>query len=154
MSFQSKNSLVLGRQLKVQRLVIPFTVTGNATPASVVLRSDEPGILFLRSEGVDQITTASGALASGETATYSTAADDSDGIMNLFVKLQSEDVCVKVLRASVVSRTNGVQHPTMLGDADGISSAGNIMLTLDSTINFSAPANLDGCVEVEYIVAE
>lgn len=153
MSYESKNSLVQGRQLKVQRLVIPFTVTANATPASVVLRSDEPGILFLRSEGVDQITTASGALASGETATYTNAPVDANGILNLFVKIQPEDSCSKVMQARIVSRITGVDQPVFLGDADGKSSLGNIMLTLDSTVNF-ATTNFDACLEVEYIVAE
>lgn len=153
MSFQSKNSLVLGRQLKVQRLVIPFTITANATPASVVLGSDEPAVLFIRSEGVDQITTASGALASGEVATYTTAPVDATGIINLLVKLRPDDIGLKVCRASAVSRVTGVSQPVMLGDADGLSSLGNLMLTMDSTVNF-ATTNFDGCLEVEYVVAE
>lgn len=153
MSFMSKNSLVQGRELKVQRLVIPFTVTASATPSAVILRCDEPNMLFLRSEGVNQITTGSGALATGETATYSVSPDDSDGILNLFVKIQPDDICAKVCQASAVSRTTGVQHPVKLGDADGISSTGNIMLTMDSTVNLST-TDFDGCLELEYVVAE
>jgi hypothetical protein len=57
-------------------------------------------MLFLGSEGVDQITTSSGALATGETATYTVSPDDSDGIMNLFVKIQPDDICAKVCQAS------------------------------------------------------
>ncbi len=150
MSFQSKNVLVLGRQLKVQRLVIPLVITASATPSAVVLRNDEPAVLFLKSEGVDQIT---GALAAGETATYTNSPSDASGVMNLFIKIQPEDSCAKVCRASFVSRVTGVQQPLFLGDADGISSLGNIMLTLDSTVNF-ATTSADGCIEVEYIVAE
>lgn len=55
MSFESENSKVDSRELKVQRLVIPFTVTANTTPALVVLRNDEPSILFLQSQGINQI---------------------------------------------------------------------------------------------------
>ncbi len=151
MSYQSKNSLVQGRQLKVQRLVIPFTVTASATPSAVVLHTDEPNILFLQSEGVNQIT---GAKASGETATYtSTTPDDSDGLMNLFVKIQPEDVCVKVMQAKITNRITGTLSPCFLGDADGISSLGNIMLAMDSATDLST-TNLDACLEVEYIVAE
>lgn len=153
MSYQSKNSQVQGRQLKVQSLIIPFAVTANATPALVVLSSDEPSILFLRSEGVNQITTASGALASGETATYSVAPNDANGIMNLLLKIQPNDVCLKVMQANVIDRVNGGSQPCKLGDADGISSAGNIMLTMDSTVNLST-TNLDACLEVEYVVVE
>lgn len=148
MSYPSKDSQVQARKLKVQRLSIPLVITGNATPASVLLRNDEPGILFLRSEGVNQITAA---LDAGETATYATAADDSDGIFQLFVKVQ--EVVSKVIVAKITSRTTGVSHPCYLGDADGLSSAGNIMLLCDSTIDFSA-ASLDACLEVSYIVAE
>jgi hypothetical protein len=149
MSFQAKNDQVLQRQLKVQRLVIPFTITANATPASVVIRNDEPSVLFIKSEGVDQITAA---LASGETATYSVSPNDANGIINIYVKIDGDD-CDKVCRASVVSRTTGAAQPVKLGDADGISSVGNIMLTMDSTVDFST-TNFDGCLEVEYIVSE
>lgn len=151
MSFNSKDSLVLERQNKVQRLVIPFSITASATAANVVLRNDEPARMFLRSEGVDQITTASGALESGETATYSVAADDSDGIFNILVKLNES--CAKVMRANVTDRVNGGSQPVKLGDADGLSSLGKIMLTCDSTVNLST-TNLDGCLEVEYVVVE
>lgn len=151
MSFQPKSSLVHGRQLKVQRLVIPFTVTAHATPASVVLRNDEPSVLFLRSEGVDQITTASGALDSGETATFSVSPNDANGIMNLLLKL--EETVAKVCRANVTDRVNGGSQPCKLGDADGISSNGKIMLTLDSSVDHST-TNADYCLEVEYVVAD
>lgn len=150
-SFYPKDSLVDDRQLKVQRLVIPFTITASATSANVVLASDEPSILFIRSAGVDQITTASGALASGEVATYTVAPVDATGICNLLVKL-GESVS-KVVEAKVWDRTNGLTEPCKLGDADGISSLGKIMLTLDSAVNFST-TNYDGALCVSYIVSE
>lgn len=148
-TFEAKNSQVFGRQLKVQRLVIPFTVTANATPASVVLRNDEPSVLFIKSEGVDQIT---GALASGETATYTVSPNDVNGIINLYVKIDGDD-CLQVCRANVTDRVNGGSQPCKLGDADGISSVGNIMLTMDATVNL-ATTNFDACLDVEYVVAE
>lgn len=152
MSFDAKSPLVRDRQLKAQKLVIPFAITGNATPASVVLRSDEPSVLFLRSQGVDQITSAAGALDSGETATYSVAANDANGIFNLLVKV-SEPI-KKVLGALVIGRTDGVTQPCKLGDADGVSGNGDkIMLTCDSTIDLSA-ANMDACLVVYYEVDE
>ena len=150
--FQAKDPLVRDRQLKAQKLVIPFKITSNATPASVVLRSDEPGILFLRSEGVDQITSSAGAIDSGETASYTVSPSDASGIFNLLVKV-SEPIS-KVLQAKVRVRTTGSDQPCFLGDADGISGNGNkIMLTCDSSINLST-TDLDGCLEVDYVVAE
>lgn len=155
--YDAKNSQVLGRQLKVQRLVIPFTITASATPASVVLRNDQPDVLFIKSEGVDQITAA---LTSGETATYTVAPNDANGIINIFIKQISSpvsgsyvDVCGKVQQANVRDRVNGGSQPCKLGDADGISSLGNIMLTMDSTVNH-ATTNFDGCLEVEYVISE
>lgn len=147
MSFESKNSQARGRQLKVQRLVIPFTITHSATPSAVALTCDEPGMMFIKTEGVDQITAAK---ESGETATYSVSPDDSDGILNIFIKLYPDESCTKVIRAQVTSRTTGVVQPVKLGDADGISSLGNIMLTLDSSVDHST-TDVDAALEVEYL---
>lgn len=151
-SFYPKDSLVDDRQLKVQRLSIPFSVTASATPASVVLSSDEPAILFLRSQGVDQITVASGALESGETATYSVSPNDASGIMNLLVKVNGEEV-QKVCSMSICERSTGQVEVCKLGDSDGLSSEGKIMLTLDSAVNH-ATTNADYSLEVAYIVED
>lgn len=151
--FQAKNEIVRSRQLKVQQLVIPFAITASATASAVVLRNDEPAVLFLRSEGVDYITTGAGALVSGETATFTVAADDSDGKLNLLVKIAPDDECLKVLAANVVDRVNGGSQPCKLGDADGISSEGNIMLTMDSAVDHST-TDFAGCLIVHYVVAE
>lgn len=150
-SYYPTDSQVDDRQLKVQRLVIPFTVTGSATSANVVLRTDEPSIMFLRSEGVDQITVASGALASGETATFTTAPVDATGILNCLVKLN--EVAVKVVEAYVWRRDTGAFQAVFLGDADGLSSLGKIMLAIDSNANFTS-GNLDASLCVSYIISE
>ncbi len=150
MSFESKNELVMGRQLKVQRLVIPFTITHSATPSAVVIHSDEPSVMFIQSEGVNEITAA---LAAGETATYTVSPVDASGTCNILIKLQPEERCAKVMRAGVVERATGVVEVCKLGDADGISSAGNIMLTVDSAVNF-ATTDYDACIDVEYAVDE
>jgi hypothetical protein len=150
MSFESKNDQVMGRQLKVQRLVIPFDITASATPSAVVLHCDEPSFMFIKSEGVDQITPN---LASGEVATYSVSPSDASGICNIFIRLQPEEKCLKVLRMGVMKRSTGAVEVCKLGDADGISSLGNIMLTVDSAVNF-ATTDYDGCIDVEYVVDE
>lgn len=152
MAYEAKNSAVQGRQLKVQELAIPFSITAHATPASVVHTNDEPAVLFIRTEGNDKITTGSGALVSGETATYSVAANDANGIVNFYVKL-GEDNCSKVVSAVVIDRVNGTVQPAKLGDADGISSEGNIMITSDTTVDLST-TDLSGCLIVKYIVEE
>lgn len=148
--FDSKNVLAAGRQLKVQKLVIPFKITASGVPANVVVRNDEPSLLFIRTEGVDQITSA---LASGETASYTVAPVDADGKVNFLVKLMPTEAAAKVMCAEVIDRVNGGSQPCKLGDADGLSSLGNIMLTMDATTNL-ATTDLDACIRVEYAVVD
>ena len=123
-------------------------MTANATPASVTTSNDEPSICFIQTEGVNNITAA---LASGETATYSSSPNDANGILNIFIRTNEQ--VGKICQAGFVSRTTGVSQPCFLGSATGLSSAGNIMLTIDSSVNY-ATTNVDGCVEVEYTVQE
>lgn len=152
MSHEAKNELVRSRQLKVQRLVIPFTITASATPSAVTLRTDEPAILALKSEGVDQITTA---LETSETATYTVTPDDSDGTLNLLVRIR--EPIGKVQRANVTDRVNGGSQPCKLGSSTGITTGtgggSSIMLTMDSSVDHST-TNFDGCLEVEYTISE
>lgn len=146
-SFQAKDSQVYGRQLKTQRLTIPLTVTGSATAANVVPASDEPSILFMKTAGVDQITPA---LASGETVTYSTGPTDATGVFNVLLKLNEQ--VAKVVNATLWIRTSGANKAVSLCDnSTGLSSAGNIGLTVASTVDFATPANLDGTIVVEYV---
>jgi len=153
MSFNPKNEVVFNRSLKVQKLSIPFTVTGNATPASVVLRNDEPAVMFIKSEGVDQITAA---IPSGETVTFTTAPDDSDGILNILVKIN--EPILKLVSMRCANRASGAAIPAKLGSATGVSvvSSGSgtcLMIVTDSGVDYSS-ANEDACLEVEYIAAE
>jgi hypothetical protein len=148
-TYNSKDSLVLDRQLKVQRLVIPFKIVGSATSANVVISCDEPSIMFLATEGVDQITDA---LADGETASYTQSPDDSDGKFNIFVKVGEE--VEKICQSRVSNRTTGVQSPSFLGDADGLSSDKNMMISVDSADNIASSSTFEYCLELEYIVQD
>lgn len=153
MSYDSKNDQVGNRQLKVQRLSIPLTIAGNAVAASVVCRNDEPALLFLQTDGVDQITSA---LASGETATYTVATSDATGVFRALVKI-SESV-EKVVAAYACRRDAFEVVPCRLGSASGITtgSAGgkSIMLAADTALALNAANTLDACLIVEYVIAE
>lgn len=145
-NYNAKDELVLGRQLKVQRLVIPLAITANATPASVVLANDAPGVLFLKSEGVDQIA----AVADG-TPSF-TAANDANGIFNLLVKI-SEPVA-KVMHAEVISRNASVLVVCTLANTTGKTAADDkIVLNCDTAVNLTT-TNLDACLVVEYVIQE
>lgn len=150
MSFEAKHESVRNRQLKVQRLVLGFSITGNATPASVAITRDEPSLLFVKTEGVDQIT---GALAAGETATYTVSPVDADGTVNFLINVRDEEVS-KVVACHIHNRVTGILEPCKLGDADGLSSEGKIMLTMDSATALNAANTIDGALIVEYIVQD
>ncbi len=147
-NFYAKDSLAMDRQLKVQKLTIPFTITASATPASVVITSDEPSILFFQTEGVNQITAAK---ASSEVATYTTSPVDANGTVNIFVKVG--EAVAKIMYANAYDRANGGSQPVKLGSASGLSSLSNMMLTLDSSQDFSS-TNADYCLVVEYVVVD
>lgn len=157
-NFQAQNELVLNRQLKVQSLVIPLKVVGSATPSSVVLSNDEPGVLFLQSQGVDQITPA---LDSGEVATYDTSTSDAGGVLNMLVKLRNEYPS-KIMKAEVVNRNTGARYPAFLGNIanGGIAQSGSPLapykdMMLTATLPaFNSAVTIDACVEIQYSVDE
>jgi hypothetical protein len=153
-SYQAKDSLVLERQLKVQNLVIPFVVVGNSTPSSVSLSCDEGGFMFMRSQGVDQITPA---LDPNEVAAYTTSTSDSGGILQFLLKLRAE-YPLKIMKASVVNVVTGVGSPCYLGSATGISTLnGNpyLDLMLVATLAaFNSSVTADYCLSVDYVINE
>jgi hypothetical protein len=154
MAFQSKDIGVLGRQLKVQELAIPFAITAHATAASKVVVSDEPAIMFLNVEGITGISTATGALASGESAPSLATATDSTGVINLLVKVG--EPMAKVVSAVVFSRAvaAGLSKPcNILAFATGTNAAQSIYLNCTTGVNLST-TSLDGVLIVKYIVDE
>lgn len=148
MSYNAKQELVQDRQLKVQRLVIPFAITANATPASVVISRDDPSILFLRTQGVDEITAA---LDTADGTPSYASANDASGVFNILVKIQEQ--IGKVMHAEVVQRTVAAQAVCTLAAVAGITAAGD-KIALNCTLGNLATTNMDACLVVEYVVAE
>lgn len=152
MSFDAKNAQVQDRKLKVQRLVIPFTITGNATPASKTIASDEPSLLFLKVEGINQITEAAGALEDGETLPSLASATDSTGVINALVKIG--EPLKKVCLVRVVGRdgTQLSRQGQILAFTTGSDNAGqSVVCNITTGVNL-ASASIDAALEVEYIV--
>lgn len=153
-SFQAKQSNVLNRQLEVQRLVIPFTVTSNATPASKVITNDEPSVLFMNFEGITGISIAAGALVTGEVAPSLASATDSTGVFNVCVLIN--EPLVKVMHMEIVSRTiaSGIVKPAaILAFSTGTNGGMSVFANVTSGVNFSS-TSLDACLVVEYVTAE
>ena len=152
-SYQSKDEVVQGRQLKVQKVSIPLVVVGNAVAASVSLSNDEPSRLFLASAANNQITAA---LASNETATYTTAANDANGVFQ--VLLQCKESVQKVVCAYALNRISGILEPAFLGSATGITTGSgggkSIMLVVNSGTDFTGANTLDCALCIEYVIAD
>jgi hypothetical protein len=145
--YQASNELTLQRQLKVQKVSIPFVIVGNASSASVSVSCDEPAILFIRTQGVDQITSA---LDSGETANYSTSPVDSSGTFNILVKIREPVQKIVSLRCADV--VTGVLYK-LSEDAGGpiASNGSDMMLDCVASVSIATSNTLNGCVEVEYV---
>lgn len=145
-NYSAKDELVQGRQLKVQRVSIPFVITANATPASVAIACDEPAVLFLKTEGVNQIA----AVADGSPTLAS--ANDAAGTFNVLVRI-NESVA-KVMQAQVIGRAAALVKNCTLANTTGLTAAGDkIVLNCTTAVNLST-TSLDGCLVVEYVTAE
>jgi len=152
-AYQAKSELVLGAQLRVQSLKLPFSITGNATPASVVITRDDPSVLFVKTEGVNQIT---GALDSGDTAPTLASAVDANGVFNVMVKVGEK--IKKVVSAKLVRMDSAEIIACTLPSApsSGIVAGGSldkIVLNVDSGADLSS-ASPKYCLEVDYVVDE
>lgn len=161
MNYNAKDAQVASVQLKTQRLVLPFTIVGNAVAANVAQKPDDPAILFLRNAAVDNITVASGALDSADVATYAQAAVDATGIFNALIRIN--EFIVKVCSAQLVKRVPATASDTYqlvaLGNANGVvqnasANGTKIMLTADCDVDFTGANTLDAAFLVEYIVQE
>lgn len=158
MAYDSKDSQVQGRKLKVQRLVIPFSIVGSATSTSVVHRPDEPALMFFKTEGVDGITAA---LDSGDTATYSVSPNDTNGTFNVLIKVAEPVLKVCAARCQRLSATLSEADDAMvvaLGNSTGIisstASANKIMLTVDGELALNAANTLNAMLDVSYVISE
>jgi hypothetical protein len=148
-NFYAKSEAVQNAQLKVQELCLRLAITGNATPASVVVSVDDPAVLFLKTQGVDKI---SAALDAADGSPSFVAQNDGNGLFSAMIKVG--EPIGKVLCAQLVRRTAHGVDTVKLADSDGITAAGDkIVLDCDTGVDLSA-ANLDACLMVKYVVAE
>lgn len=157
MSYDSKNPLVQGRRLKTQRLCLPFSVTGNAVPASKVITRDDPALLYLGMEGLNGLTVAAGAFDSSaeQSAITFATATDSTGVFSLLVRVSEPVGKVLLARLSKVGADENVNGTFPTGATLGISSVGDkIVLNVDSATDFSVAATSSWCLELEYQVSE
>jgi hypothetical protein len=161
--YYPKSSQVMQRSIEVARLVIPFSITHNATPASKILATDESSILFLQSQGITQISVASGALDQGESVPpFDLSALDSSGAFNLLVNVapgevpgSNGDKPVKIMQARISDRNTGASYPCYhnVTNPDIDVNGTKMLLNCASGVNL-ATTDLNGCLEIEYTVHE
>src|ERR1019366_381596 len=151
--FQPKDAAVYARQLKVQRLVIPFTVTHHATPGSKSFTVDDPSSVFFNFEGLTGLSTSTGAIETNEVLpVLATATDSSTGIFNVLVRINEpiEKVCAIYLigRGATSLHVSG----TPLAFTTGSTNSGqSIVGNFTSNINLSS-ADMNASLVIEYIV--
>jgi len=159
MSYTAKSASVDAQQLLVQRLVLPFTITGASSSTGVVIKCDVPDVLFLRTQGVDQITAA---LAPTDAVpSFGDAPVDSTGVFNMMVVIS--ETMVKVCSARLYRRgatiATSPAQLVSLGTATGIvqlllgGNSDKLVLSGESDLSMASGSNVyDACLEVEYIV--
>lgn len=156
MSFTPKNELTAQAALAVQTLVLPFTITGSATPASVVFKADQPAMLFAKTEGVDQCTVAAGALDAADTVPTFLTASDAGGDFGIVVRIGEplkKVISCQVVCSSAENAGANAIYPT--APTTGIVAGGSldkIALSVKNAPAFSTAVTVTGCVIVTYTV--
>lgn len=164
-NYNSRNGLVQDQQLKVQRLVVPFQITGNASSASVVITREAPSILALKTQGVDQITPA---LSATDVApTIAQTANDASGIFNLLLLIQEPvgrvmsarvvrtDVANKQYQCQLENGGTGIVLDTALVTPFGTNGGDCIIVSCVGDLALNTSANVfNGTLECEYVISE
>lgn len=148
MAYESKDELVKGRQLKVQRLVIPFSIVGHATASLVSISKDEPALLFIKTEGVDQITAATDGSPSF------TSASDANCVFNILVKINESVAKVMAARVQLRDTVNKIYGCSLANTTGLTAAADKIVLNCDGDVALNASNTLNACLELEYVISE
>lgn len=155
-NYDAKDTIVRDRILETLELCVPFSIVANATPASKSMTEDEPSLLFLNTQGIQDITLADGAVDSQAELDALTFAvpNDAAGIFNLLLRMN--EPVVKIVSAQII-QLNGsemINCTFVTGSTNGITSAGNkVVFNADSAVNF-ATTNYNATLIVNYVVGE
>lgn len=136
--FLSPSPVAQNYKLQHVRLVIPFSITGNATPASKVISYGElQSIMYVRSEGLTAVVDA---IESTSTTNFAAPDDNNtgDSVFNIFIKGPNGLGKIKKLLKASISE-DGTSLATSLaitkkGDSSsGVSVDNNICLDVAGT---------------------
>lgn len=144
-----KNSSLHSRLLKSRRLHTRIRVTGAATPANKVHRPEFPELVKLKTEGKNDISAADSAASSDAGSSQ----DDSNGTFNVLLDAAELGAVEHVVGVDVQPIDGGTCTAALVnngGTEYGLTAAGNILISVDSSIDLSA-ADLDIYLTVDYI---
>ena len=143
---RDKNSAVEDFKLRSKRLIVPFAIVHNATPASKTNSNDLPGSLVLALEGQ---TASAAAIDSG---TNFTAPVDANGIFGALVC--NLGTVSKLVSASVSDLSSGTAAVSKKGaSSSGVTASGNIAVSIDWSGDLST-TDLSGNLIIEYQVSK
>jgi hypothetical protein len=118
---KSNSVSIENHDLSMRSLVIRCSVTANATPASKVHTTDLPGVVYLKTQGKDDVTAQeSGAVTGTQT--------DASGQIGVLIKLPDAATEVTMLSVEdVAGNASGTLTVSRIL-TDGITAGGNIEL--------------------------
>ncbi len=133
-------------RVKSERLVIPFAIVHNATPASKTNSNDLPSALVLALEG--QTATA----AAIDSGTNFTTPVDSTGIFGCLV--YNLGTVKKLLTADCVNLSSGTMALTRVGaSSTGVTASGNIAVSIDWNGSLAA-TDLSANLVIDFIISK
>lgn len=149
-AYLDQSNRVQDYSIKQRRLCIPFTITGNATPASKTSSVDLSAV-YVVTEGL------TAAAAAADSGTNFTAPADSTGDFSLLL-MTGASATRKLMSCTVLQRTgstatNQFQVVAHKGaSSTGVTASGNLAVSVTAAGLNLATENFDGIVIVEYMV--
>lgn len=146
MSHFFKNEAVEDYRIKSERMVIPFAIVHNATPASKTSSNDLPSALVLAMEGLTATATAI------DSGTNFTTPNDGTGIFGCLV--YNLGTVKKLLAVDCVNLSAGTAAVTRKGaSSTGVTASGNIAVSIDSNQDLSM-TDLSGNLVLDFIISK
>lgn len=141
-----KNAAVEDYRVKSERMVIPFSITFHATPASKVHATDLPDALVLSTEGKT-----SDASSADSGCNFTTEAD-ANGIFGILVK--NLGTVKKLLYADVTNLSSGTAVVSRKGaSSTGVTASNNIAVSVDWNGDLSM-TSLSGNLMLDFIISK
>lgn len=146
MSHFFKNEAVEDYRVKSERMVIPFAIVHNSTPASKTYSSDLPSAICLATEGL------TAQCAAIDTGTNFSTPTDSTGVFGVLV--YNLGTVKKLLHTDFVNLSSGTATVTRSGaSSTGVTASGNVAVSIDWSGSL-ATTDLSGNLVMDFIISK